>query len=48
MRQRAEEASIPHQMEVLEAGSTDARSIQIAGPGSAAGTISIPWVTVRC
>jgi tetrahedral aminopeptidase len=42
MRQRAEEANIPHQMEVLEAGSTDARSIQIAGPGSAAGTISIP------
>lgn len=42
MRQRAEEAGIPHQMEVLEAGSTDARSIQIAGRGSAAGTISIP------
>lgn len=42
MRQRAEAADIPHQMEVLEAGSTDARSIQIAGAGSAAGTISIP------
>ncbi|MDT8306422.1 MAG: M42 family metallopeptidase [Anaerolineae bacterium] len=42
MRQRAEEAGIPHQMEVLEGGSTDARSIQIAGAGSAAGTISIP------
>lgn len=42
MRQRAEEAGISHQMEVLEAGSTDARSIQIAGAGSAAGTISIP------
>jgi tetrahedral aminopeptidase len=42
MRQRAEETEIPHQMEVLEAGSTDARSIQIAGAGSAAGTISIP------
>ena len=42
MKQRAQEAEIPYQMEVLEAGSTDARSIQIAGPGSAAGTISIP------
>ena len=27
---------------MLEGGSTDARSIQIAGPGSAAGCISIP------
>ena len=42
MRRRAEEADIPYQLEVLERGSTDARSIQIAGPGSAAGTISIP------
>ena len=42
MKQRAQENDIPYQMEVLEAGSTDARSIQIAGPGSAAGTISIP------
>ena len=42
MKQRAQEADIPYQMEVLEAGSTDARSMQIAGPGSAAGTISIP------
>lgn len=42
MKQRAEEAEIPYQMEVLEGGSTDARSMQIAGPGSAAGTISIP------
>jgi tetrahedral aminopeptidase len=42
MRNRAEEASIPYQMEVLDGGSTDARSIQIAGPGSAAGCISIP------
>ncbi len=42
MKQRAQEADIPYQMEVLEAGSTDARSIQIAGPGSAAGTLSIP------
>jgi endoglucanase len=42
MKQRAEEAEIPYQLEVLEGGSTDARSIQIAGPGSAAGTLSIP------
>lgn len=42
MRRRAEEAEIPYQLEVLEGGSTDARSIQIAGPGSAAGCISIP------
>lgn len=42
MRQRAEEAGIAYQLEVLEGGSTDARSIQIAGPGAAAGCISIP------
>ncbi len=42
MKQRAEEAEIPYQLEVLEGGSTDARSIQIAGPGAAAGCISIP------
>ncbi|MEW5986887.1 MAG: M20/M25/M40 family metallo-hydrolase [Chloroflexota bacterium] len=42
MRQRAEEAGIPYQMEVLERGSTDARSMQIAGPGCAAGCISVP------
>lgn len=42
MRQRAQEANIPHQMEVLIAGSTDARAMQIAGPGCAAGCISIP------
>lgn len=42
MRQRAEEAEIPYQLEVLEGGSTDARSMQIAGPGCAAGCISIP------
>lgn len=42
LRQRAEEADIPYQLEVLESGSTDARSIQIAGPGAAAGCISIP------
>jgi tetrahedral aminopeptidase len=42
MKKRAEEAGIPYQLEVLEAGSTDARSIQIANAGSAAGCISIP------
>jgi tetrahedral aminopeptidase len=42
MRRRAEEAGIPFQMEVLEGGSTDARAVQIAGSGSAAGCISIP------
>lgn len=42
MRQRAQDADIPYQLEVLDGGSTDARSIQIAGPGSAAGCISIP------
>jgi len=42
MRQCAEESGIPYQLEVLDGGSTDARSMQIAGPGSAAGCISIP------
>jgi tetrahedral aminopeptidase len=42
MRQRAQEAGIPYQLEVLDGGATDARSMQIAGPGSAAGCISIP------
>lgn len=42
MRKCAEDAGIPFQLEVLEVGSTDARSMQIAGPGSAAGCISIP------
>ncbi len=42
MKQRAQDAGIDYQLEVLEFGSTDARSIQIAGPGSAAGCISIP------
>jgi len=42
MRRRAEEAGIACQLEVLERGSTDARSMQLAGPGSAAGCISIP------
>ena len=42
MRQRAEAAGITHQMEVLDGGSTDARPMQVAGPGCAAGCISIP------
>jgi endoglucanase len=42
MRQRAEEADIPYQLEVLSGGSTDARPMQVAGPGSAAGCVSIP------
>lgn len=42
MKQRAEEAGLPYQLEVLDGGSTDARAMQIAGPGSASGCISIP------
>ncbi|MCA9990740.1 MAG: M42 family metallopeptidase [Ardenticatenaceae bacterium] len=42
MKQRAAEAEIPYQLEVLVGGSTDARSMQLAGPGCAAGCISIP------
>ena len=42
MRQRAEEANIAHQMEVLTGGTTDARPMQIANAGCAAGCISIP------
>ena len=42
MKQRAQEAGIPYQLEVLTGGSTDARSIQIANGGAAAGCISIP------
>ena len=42
MRDRAAAADIPYQLEVLDGGSTDARSMQIAGPGSAAGCLSIP------
>ncbi len=42
MRRRAGEAGIAHQMEVLVGGTTDARPMQLAGPGSVAGCISIP------
>ena len=42
MKQRADAANIPYQLEVLDGGSTDARSMQIANAGTAAGCISIP------
>jgi putative aminopeptidase FrvX len=42
MRQRASEAGLSYQLEVLERGSTDARAMQIANAGSAAGCISVP------
>jgi tetrahedral aminopeptidase len=42
MRQRADEGDIRYQMEVLDGGTTDARPIQIANAGCAAGCISIP------
>jgi endoglucanase len=42
MKQRATEANIPYQIEVLTGGTTDARAMQIAGPGAIAGCISIP------
>ena len=42
MQRRAKEAGIPYQLEVLDGGTTDARSMQIAGPGCAAGCLSIP------
>ncbi len=42
MRGAAESAEIPHQLEVLLGGSTDARAMQISGPGVIAGCISVP------
>lgn len=38
----AERAGIPHQMEVLEFGTTDARAIQLVRAGVPAGCLSIP------
>ena len=38
----AEKTKIPYQMEVLEAGTTDARAIQLSRAGVPAGCISIP------
>jgi len=42
MKASANELDIPYQLEVLDGGSTDARSMQIAGAGCAAGCLSIP------
>lgn len=42
MADTAEKASLPYQMEVLEAGSTDAAAIQLARAGVPAGCMSIP------
>jgi putative aminopeptidase FrvX len=38
----AEKIGVPYQMEILEAGSTDARAIQLARAGVPAGCLSIP------
>ncbi len=40
--QRAQEARVPTQLEILEGGSTDAAAIQVAGGGVPAGALSIP------
>lgn len=42
MVKRAEAAGIPYQLEVLEAGTTDATAIQLTRAGVPVGTISIP------
>lgn len=42
MAKTAKAADIPYQMEVLEAGGTDGRSIQLARAGVPAGCLSIP------
>jgi endoglucanase len=39
---RAEEAGIPYQLEVLDWGSTDAAAIQLARAGVPAGCLSVP------
>ena len=38
----AEKAGIPHQMEILEAGTTDAKAIQLTRAGVPVGCVSIP------
>ena len=38
----AEKAGIPHQLEILEGGTTDARAIQLTRAGVPAGCVSIP------
>jgi len=40
--QRAQEAKIPYQLEVLEAGTTDAAAMQLVRAGVPAGCVSIP------
>ena len=40
--ERAEEAGIPYQLEVLERGTTDAAAMQLARSGVPAGCLSIP------
>jgi endoglucanase len=42
MTDTALKAGIPHQLEVLEGGTTDARAIQLARSGVPAGCLSIP------
>ncbi|MEW6649460.1 MAG: M42 family metallopeptidase [Chloroflexota bacterium] len=42
MANAAEKAGIPHQFEILEGGSTDARAIQLTRAGVLAGCLSIP------
>ncbi len=42
MADTAEQAGLPYQLEVLEAGSTDAAAIQLTRAGVAAGCVSIP------
>jgi tetrahedral aminopeptidase len=42
MVQRAEEAGIPYQLEVLTGGTTDARAMQLAHGGVISGCVSIP------
>jgi len=42
MVDKAEEAGLPYQMEVLEHGTTDARAIQVSRAGVPAGCLSIP------
>jgi len=40
--QRAKEANIPYQLEVLEVGTTDAAAMQVVRAGVPSGCISIP------
>jgi len=42
MAETAEKAGIPYQLEVLEAGTTDARAIQLTRSGVPSGCMSIP------